>query len=211
MEGEVRIYGKISDSEGLAITNAEVVIKDSGFKDIAKGKTNDLGIYELFIQIGQYVALSAVAEHGVKYLPYWEWNFCPIADAEINITLDRLEVYAINAIIPQGTYPQFMIYFRPMSLTKTLLYKNGPKVNKGELVPITPTLDIEDIEVTIDEQVAKIFTISKVDEFAGDVNVRGYMITTQRPKQMKYDEYTKIRIKIRDKETEEIGEGVLYY
>jgi len=211
MEGEIRIYGKVRNQEGQLIQGAEISIKDSKLRDIAKGKSNDLGEYEFFVQAGQHTAFSAVAEQGTTYLPYWEWNFAKMEDCEIDVTLGTIEIYAANVLIPVGTFPQFMIFFRPMSLSKLIQYKNGPKANKGEIVDVAPDITIEDIELTIDGQKAKIFTLNKVEEFGGDNNLNGYFMTTQRPIEMNFEDYTKIEIKIHDKDTNEYGKGVLYY
>lgn len=212
MEGEVRIYGQIANSEGELIQGAEVTVKSNNFQAVAKGKSNDLGQYELFIQVGQYVGLHVKApENGEKYLPYWQWNFSPMEDMEINVTLGEVEVFAMSAFIPQGTYPQYMIYFRPVCLSKMRLYNAGTKIGKGEILPLSPDLTIDDIKVTINEQVAKIFTLSKVKEYGGEFLLDGYFITTQRPLKMSFDEYTKITIKVTDKVSGDSGEGLLYW
>ena len=84
-------------------------------------------------------------------------------------------------------------------------------MDKGEIIPLAPELDIDDIELLINDAPAKVFTISKVEEFGGDFKLNGYFITTQRPIQMSFDEYTKLTIKVKDKVSEEIGEAVLYW
>jgi len=52
-------------------------------------------------------------------LEYWAWNIPAYSDLEINTRIDGLEVYAMNAWVPQGAVPSFQIYFRPMSLKRT--------------------------------------------------------------------------------------------
>ncbi len=57
-------------------------------------------------------------DYAVKNLEYWAWNVLAYHDVEIDARIDGLEVYAINAWMPQGATPSMQIYFRPMSLRR---------------------------------------------------------------------------------------------
>jgi len=60
----------------------------------------------------------ACKDYAVENLEYWAWNIMAYQDLEINPCIDGLEVYAVNAWIPQGGMPSVQIYFRPMSLKR---------------------------------------------------------------------------------------------
>ncbi len=69
-----------------------------------------------------YPYLTAVKDYAEEYLEYWCRNIKGDADIELNIRIDKLEVYGTNAFVIGGGYDSVLVYFRPMSLIK---FKNG--------------------------------------------------------------------------------------
>lgn len=218
MDKLIKISGKLTDFDGNAISNGIVSIDDALFNAVYTTKTDENGNYILEVEKGIYMAIVAVKDHGVNKLEYWGWNLPVFEDTEINMRIDGLELYAINAFMIQRSlqHSSMMIYFRPMSLKRFL---NAPeKLNDGnkKLVDISPNLNKDDIEVKINEQLVNILGVNRIIEKALDNHpsidsLIGYLIQVSIPEEEKRQEYTKIHITLRDSETGEKGEGSLYW
>jgi len=98
----VKIFGRVTDFEGQPIKGVMVFLKDTRFEDVATAKSDEDGRYSLIAPKGRYMALAAVKHYMIKFLEYWAWNIPANQDLEINPSIDRMEVYAINAWTPQG-------------------------------------------------------------------------------------------------------------
>jgi len=212
----VTISGRVMDFKGQPIEGASVELKDSRFETVAKAVSGKDGRYSLDAAKGQYMALLAVKDYQVKYLEYWAWAVPADRDLEINPRFDRLEVYAINVWRPQGAYPSYQIYFRPMSLTRVVkkLTEAGGLENLGKfpLLDISPELTAKDILVRIDGQAVKILKVNKVREAAGpEQDMIGYVIQTDLPEKETAAEYSLITITLTDAETGEMGEGSVFF
>jgi hypothetical protein len=114
----IRIYGKVTDFNGNPMERVEIVVLSREFKAIYQTFSDADGKYSLDISRGNYIALWACKDYAIKNLEYWAWNIPAYQDLEINPRINGLEVYAINAWIPQGGLPSMQIYFRPMSLER---------------------------------------------------------------------------------------------
>jgi hypothetical protein len=216
MTEKVIISGRVTDFEGQPIESASVFLKDDRFNDVATAISDKAGLYSMNAPKGRYMALAAVKDYQIKYLEYWAWNVLAIHDLEINPRFDRLEVYAINAWRPQGAYPSFQIYFRPMSLSKAtaVITEAGgmDKLNGLPVIDIAPKLDKKDIEVAIDGQPVEILEVNRVREASGrNQYMYGYLIQVALPGKKKDDAYSVITITLSDPETGEKGEGCLFF
>jgi len=212
----VTIYGRVTDFRGQPIEGASVELKDSRFETVAKAVSSKDGRYSLAAAKGQYMALLAVKDYQVRFLEYWAWAVPAERDLEINPRFDRLEVYAINAWRPQGGYPSYQVYFRPMSLTRIIkkVTEAGGLENLGKLpfLDIAPELTAKDILVKIDGQTVKILKVNKVREAAGpSQDMIGYVIQTDLPEKDSAPEYSLITITLTDVETSEMGEGSIFF
>lgn len=215
-QGAVRISGRVTDFKNQPVEGAAVELKDARFETVAKAVSGKDGGYSLSAPKGFYAALTTVKDYQTKFLEYWAWGVPADRDLEINPRFDRLEVYAINAWRPQGGYPSYQIYFRPMSLTRVTkkVVEAGGMENLGKLphLDIAPELAKKDIAVTIDGQAVGILTVSKVKEAAGPAqDLVGYVIQTELPAKKPEGEYSVITITLTDAETGEMGEGCLFY
>ena len=212
----VKIFGRVTDFKGQAIEEATVELKDARFSNVATTNSGPDGRYSLVIPKGQYMALTAVKGYQVQSLEYWAWNVPADRDLEINPRFDRLEVYAINAWRPQGAYPSYQIYFRPMSLSAVVkkVTEAGGMENfrKLPVMDIAPELGKKDIMVSIDGQNVNVLELNKVREASGlHQSMFGYFIQVSLPEKKTEKEYSVITITLTDPVTGEKGEGCLFF
>lgn len=214
MDNLIKIFGNLTDFYGNAISNGDVSIKDSLFNDVYNTKTDEYGNYSLIVEKGMYMAIFAVKDYGVNALEYWGWNLPAFEDTEINMRIDGLEVYAINAFMLQRSrpYTSMMIYFRPMSLKRALINREKLNDSTNGTIDISPDLKEDDIEVKINEQLVNILEINRIIEKTGDSHsMNGYIVQVSIPDKEIKQEYTKIHITLRDSETCEKGEGSFFW
>ncbi len=104
-----------------------------------------------------------------------------------------------------GAYPGYMIYFRPMSLSRSIeARKNKTQAN------IAPPKDQLDVVVKINGKKVKINSVQAVKEFAGKTNMTGYLIHTELgPKSDKSVDLFKIIAT--DKANGDKGEAIYYH
>jgi len=215
-EARVRISGRVTDFANRPMAGASVELKDARFQNVAETTAANDGSYALTVPKGNYMALAAVKDYQTQFLEYWAWNVPANEDLEINPRFDRLEVYAVNAWRPQGGYPSYQVYFRPMSLTrvtKKVVAAGGlDGFNKLPLLDIAPELGPGDITVTIDGQTVSILRVNKVLEAVGpNQDMVGYVIQTELPKRKPAKSYRFITITLTDRETGEKGEAGLFF
>ena len=212
---QITISGRVSDFEGQSIEGASVFLKNDRFGDVATAVSDKTGRYSLTAPKGCYMALAAVKDYQVKYLEYWAWNVPAFNDLEINPRFDRIEVYAVNAWRPQGAYPSYQIYFRPMSLSlaKAEIEEAGgmDKLKELPVIDIAPKLGKNDIEVAVDGQCVEILEVNQVREATGKTQYMvGYLIQVTLPEKKTEKKYSLITITLTDPETGEKGEGCLF-
>jgi hypothetical protein len=209
------ISGRVMDFENRPIVGASVLLKDAGFETVAAASSGPDGRYSMTAPKGNYMALLAIKDYQTKYLEFWAWSVPLDGDLEINPRFDRLEVYALNAWRPQGGYPSYQIYFRPMSLTratKVMTQAGGQEgLKKLSRVDIAPVLAAGDIAVTIDGEAVAILKINRVLEASGPAqDMIAYVVQTEMPKGKMPAGHRVITVTITDRETGEKGEGCLF-
>jgi hypothetical protein len=210
-----RIFGHVRDFTGNPIEGADVELKLADFENAAATRTAADGSYSMTVESGMYIALAAVKDYRVKHLEYWAWNVPAFGELEIDPRFDRLEVYGLNAWRPQGGYPSYQIYFRPMSLTMTVdvVTKAGgmDKLGKLPLIDIAPDLRAKDIAVKVDGESVEVLRVNKVEEAGGPAQaLYGYLIQTPLPKAPPAGDWMTIDVALTDPATGEKGEGRLY-
>jgi len=209
----VRIHGHVSDFEARAIAGAQVRIMDRKFHPVAEAVTDSSGHFELRVPPALYMAFIAIrdSEYRSSRLEYWAWDVPATQDLEINPRYDRMEIYAMNAFRPQGGYPSYMIYFRPMSLT---MVESGLKGDSTfftkSVIDIAPLFGEEDIEVLINDQVVPILAMSRVQESGGKSMMFGYLIQCALPEGWTAQALDQIRIVATDRASGDKGEGLLF-
>lgn len=207
------ISGHVTDFEGNPVDSCFVELKDRSFATVANTYTDASGYYTLDVKAGTYMALLAVRkdEYAVSKLEYWAWNIYAYSDLEINPRYDKLELYALNVFKPQGAYPSYFIYFRPMGLSR--IHEIGmEELTQKEFLDIAPDLTIDDISVVINDQVVDIFTVQKITEYAGEQTLPAYLIQTGLPVNNSIDEkYDIIRVTVTDAEYGDRGEATYMF
>lgn len=229
-DGNARIYGTVTDFHGQAIEGASVILKDSRFRPLHETLSDKNGKYVLSVPKGTYYCMYAVrpADYRVSRLEYWTWNVPVYDDMEINPQYDRMEIYGINVFEPQVT-PQetYMVYFRPMSLAKTLAIVDRQKVDSkrferekraeellkttaGDILNVGPeAITPGELEIEVNGLKAKILGIHKTVEYARGLYYYGYNVQILKPKNQIAPKtaYDQITIVLHSRETGESGKG----
>lgn len=227
---EIVISGKVTDFNNNPLQDALVEIKNDNFEAIYKAYTNDNGEYKIFVEKGLYLAFLACKDYKTKYLEYWAWNVPAYQDLQLNPRIGGIEVYAMNAFVPQGAYPSLLIYFRPMSLKRFHNTERTNALKKQEIIDISPDLSRDDVEVKINGNLVKILELNRVKEYAGGISsLIAYLVQSALPRRsiiayliysalpiripkIKRDSgYLRIDITLRDTQTGERGEGCLFW
>jgi hypothetical protein len=223
------ISGNVSDFHGNPVEGATIRLKNRAFENLYETVSDKRGHYSLAVKEGDYYCLYAIklSEYRVNRLEYWAW-FVPVhSDMVIDPRYDRMEIYGINVFEPQVT-PQetYMVYFRPMSLAKTLAVAAGRKVDEknfqnagrtegllnetGQLTDMAPdSITAAELTVEVNGARAEIVAINKTKEYARGFFMYGYLVQILKPKNdkqlvLKYD---RISITLHSKETGESGKG----
>jgi hypothetical protein len=210
-----RIFGHVCDFDGKPVEGADIELKMVRFENAAATRSAADGSYSLTVEPGMYIAFAAVKDYRVKHREYWAWNVPAFGELEIDPRFDRLEVYGLNAWRPQGGYPSYQIYFRPMSLSMTVaaVTKAGGMDKLGGLsfIDIAPVLEAKDIAVKINGESVEVLRINKVQEAGSPTQgLYGYLIQTPLPKAPAAGDWITFDVTLTDPATGEKGEGRLY-
>jgi hypothetical protein len=210
----IRIHGTVTDFHGNPIPGASVELKKNDFQ-IAYGCLSDeKGHYELSAEDGKYIALAAIVPRDYRRtkLEYWAWNVPASSDLQINPRYDALEIYAMNAWMPQGALPSLQIYFRPMSLKRVLDQGGLEAIRKMKLVDIAPDLSPENIQVRVGEEPVPALEVNKVREAGPNGQaIFAYLIQTRLPGKRPAHDIWRITLTAEDPETGEMGENLLFW
>ncbi len=129
------ISGTVTDFHGRLIEGATVRLKNRAFENLYETLSDHKGYYSMAVKEGDYCCLYTIkeSEYRVNRLEYGAWNVPVHADMKIDPRYDRMEIYGVNAFAPQVT-PQetHLVYFRPMSLAKSLADAARRKVGEKE-------------------------------------------------------------------------------
>ena len=224
-QDSIRVYGHVTDFNSQPIDSVSVLLKDKNFKNLYKVLTNKDGYFSFNVLKGNYCSLYAIksSDYGKTKLEYWAWNIPAYQDMEINPQYERMEIYGVNAFEPQvGPWETYMVYFRPMSLTKALKFQGDMQKNELEkkskanhdTVNVAPSaIQKEELQVKINEIQGEVVNITKVLEFARGIYMYGYLIQVKKPKEESHmnNQYDKITIILHSKETGEYGKGEYFY
>lgn len=205
----INISGIVTDFENNTIDSVDIMLMNEKFQPIYKTISNLNGEYQLNVKKGLYLGLFSCKDYKTKNLEYWAWNIPAYQDLKINPQIDGLEVYAVNAFIPQGALPSFIIYFRPMSLKR---FKNMSNKKNQAFNTIAPNLSKEDIVITINGESVELLEINKVRESVGkNQYMESYLIQTGLPENFNSSDYVKICITLKDSKTNEKGAACLFW
>jgi hypothetical protein len=207
----MKLYGTVTDFGGRPLEGAEVRVDGRDFRAyVTYALTDEHGRYELDLAPGTYLDVWICRDYKEKMLEYWAWHVPMEGDRELNARVHRLEVYGLNAFWPRQR-ATLMVFFRPMSLTRALAWQSG-NPNQPGAIDIVPRLGAEDIEITIDGRPAPLLCVNKVREEAPPNNyMDAYLVHVQADGIYATDAYRKIDVTIVDRETDERGEGTVFW
>lgn len=223
------ISGKVTDFNGQPLDSVTIRLKNKSFENLYETLSDKDGKYSLKVKEGEYFCLYAIklSDYAVNKLEYWTWNVPVHKDITINPQYERMEIYGINVFEPQvGPFDTYMIYFRPMSLTKALNIeaKNGVKqdgsmktkkqvedIYKNEILNVAPEkITPEELKIEINGKTSEVLEIAKIVENPrGNNKMYGYIVQVKKPEGWKdFDsEYDIVSVTLHSKETNEIGKA----
>lgn len=219
----VTIHGQVSDFQSHPIDSVTIKIKDKSFNDLYTTRTDKEGHYSLKVPKGRYYCLYAINPeyYGKTKLEYWAWNIPAFKDLEVNPQYERMEIYGINVFETQvKPFDSYMIYFRPMSLTKALKHYSGTKEQIEKKAAVGhDTIDIspqhiapDELTVRINNQEAKVLQIQKVTEYARGSYMYGYLIQVKKDIETNvHFDIDQITVILHSKETNEKGRADCFY
>jgi hypothetical protein len=219
-----RLYGKVTDFNSVPIDSVSVILKNDKFNNQFATLTDKDGSFSMDVPKGEYFCLYAVksSDYSKTKLEYWAWNIPLFQDMNINPQYERMELYGISAFEPQVTpYETYMIYFRPMSLTKSQrITKAGNKKEIEQKANMNhDTIDIapknivpQELIIKLNENEAQVLNIQKTVEYARGAYLYGYLIQILKPKVEvdQSEKYDKITIILHSSETNETGKGEVF-
>lgn len=225
------VSGQVTDFKGHPLDSVTIRIKNKSFENIYETLSDKEGNYSIKVKEGDYYCLYAIKlpEYRVNRLEYWTWNVPVHKDIVINPQYDRIEIYGINVFEPQVT-PQetYMIYFRPMSLLKTLKLASEQDIDKKKFETATQTENLlksseklinmspdsiseEELTIEINGIESEIVAVNKIIEYARGFRMYGYCVQVIKPNDKNENnigaEYDLVSITLNSKQTGEIGKG----
>jgi hypothetical protein len=220
-QDSIRIYGQVTDFNNHPIDSVSVRLKNKQFEDLYETITDKGGFFSLTVLKGSYYCLYAVklSDWLKTKLEYWAWNVPAYNDLEINPQYERMEIYGINAFEPQvGPWNTYMIYFRPMSLTKVLDFKkNEDKIQmerkafaNHDTINVAPSkISKDELEIMINEKKAEIMCITKILEYTRGGYLYGYTVQVKKPEDagIILNNCDRVTIILKSKESGESGKG----
>ena len=181
------IHGTTIGGEGI-LSGVSVEVKNEQFETIYETVSDEAGFFSLSVPDGIYPFLTAVREYGDRYLEYWAQNVPAQRELTLDVRIDTVEVYGLHAFHVKGAANALTVYFRPMSLYK---FKSGAH-------DIAPELDKRGITILVDGQQSEIYSLTRVQEYAGeDVGLlTAYLLQASVPQDA--DEWKRVDVTVRD-------------
>ncbi len=192
------IRGITKGADGNAMPDVTVEVKSEDFQTLHATRSDEHGRFALDVPDGNYPFLTAVRDYATRYLEFWAHNVPAWGCLDLDITIDTLEIYGINAFEVKGAGNALSVYFRPMSLAKFLAGDDN----------IAPNFDVDDIDVKINGEAVKLLVIDRVREFIGDGGfASGALIQVELPKSG--EAWSRVELSLRDREGH-VGTAMLF-
>lgn len=139
----ITIYRQAPNFEGIPIGRSIVRFQSLDFEDVAITYFDKKGFYKqenlgkdkymamYVMRLKEYPHINTVPERNMRQK---SWALDIIADRGLTINphCQKLELYGTAVFMSLEAYPGLFIYFRPMSLTKSLSYSKDIYRNKKE-------------------------------------------------------------------------------
>lgn len=166
------IKGITRDKNGAALPCVSVELKNEQFQTVYQAESDEQGQFALTVPDGDYPFLTAVRDYTEKYLEFWAHDISAYGEVSLDITIDTLEIYGINAFEVKGPGKTLSIYFRPMSLEKFLAREQD----------IAPEFDTDGICVKLNGTPTEVVAVNRVQEYIGEGGFcTGYLIQAALP------------------------------
>lgn len=216
--GLFKVFGKLTDFYGNSMVDGVVCIKDAKMNDVYLTHTDKYGNYSFDVEAGDYVAISGVKDYIDSKLEYWCWNLPVYQDMKIDMQIDRMEVYGMNAFLIQRAIQNssLMIYFRPMSLTYYHKNKDSIEDMNCKLIEVSPEISKNEVRVLINKKDVNIIEMSKITERAMDKDLEGkylygYLVQVPIDRIIRSLEYQRVDIELSSFITKEKGQGTMFW
>jgi len=207
-----KIYGKVRDYDGNPLSGADVLIKNKSFEDLFSSVSDENGNYEVTVEAGTYEAIGIFKDYPDKMLEYWGWHIKVDGNFELDVRINRLEVYGMNVYRVQGGYPSLSIYFRPMSLPMLNRIKQKEDIQALKLLDIAPELSISSIKAYVNHKRVEVLEVSKVRERVGqDQTMFAYIVQVDLPDGFDEDHNNFVTLDICDSESKDFGMGTVWF
>jgi hypothetical protein len=215
-QDSVKIYGYVTDFDNRPLDRVSVRIKNKNFENIYETLTDVNGHYSLNVLKDTYYCLYAIkpSDYGKTKLEYWAWNVPAYNDLKIDPQYERMELYGLNVFEPQvGPWNTYMIYFRPMSLTKGLALRESGEVSQDTIDIAPKSIKKDELTISINDKICEVVSINKILEYARDAYMYGYLVQVKKPdKPTKSKErYDKITIILKSVKTGDTGKAECFF
>ncbi len=224
MNDTVEINGQVTDFKGEVIANCDVMLYHADFTPAYQTKSDTFGFYCLDkVEKGNYLALYAlnlaqypraenIREEEMR-LEFWAWNVIADRNLVINPRYDRLELYGTHVFKVYGGYKGYFVYFRPMSLSKTLAYPNYKNKIEMEKAGFDVSVKADDLTVKVfaDEEELKINSITAVEEYVGNHSLTGFIVQVDEPMKVTKFPFILFRVEAEYEKEQEKGENIYFY
>jgi hypothetical protein len=206
------ISGKVTDFSGNPIDSAVVELKKHDFTAAAIAITDSEGKYRMTVDEGKYIAMTCTRPSEYpsgsalnpedQRLRFWGWNIPVTGNVEIDIRYHRLEIYGVNIFRIPGAAPGYVIYCRPISLTR--IQKSDDEST------ISPGPEDLDVLVEINGRPVKVNSIQRIEEYTGKNSfLYAYIVQVAAPA-MTGKNYDFFRIIMKDKQNGDTGESIYF-
>lgn len=208
-----RIYGTVKYFDGRVIEKPVINITGKDIAAIGDEKGNfEIYTYGSKCQMGVFEK-----DYSKETLEAWIYNIDNHEDVELNIHIDKMEVYRIHMWNGEGSD---YIHFTPMSLSRVQnAMKQGveSELEMLEKKGLWPTLDQKGVSVYANEEKIKILSFQEVPDFLTEYNNKIYSRNSYVLSIPKGHKGKVIKIQIEDqlkvgnKQINEKGEGYYFW
>lgn len=183
------IRGTTKDRSGKPLSSVSVELKDESFQTVYTTLSDEEGHFTMTVPDATYPFLTAVRDYAASYLEYWAHNVPVFGCLNMDIEIDTLELYGLNAFEIKGAAPALTLYFRPMSLVKF----------QAQEKDIAPDFDPDGITVRIDGQTSEVFVVNRVKEsIAPNEFLTAYLMQATLPENE--DAWNRVDLRLQDRE-----------